>query len=294
MVVWSRRVSRTFTIRLGREVATAILLEDRAPETCAAFWAALPLQATINHAKHAGPEFFFIVPLMLDMESPVVAQEAGNLGYYPLRQTVCVFYGDTPGVGAVTPFAKIVTNLEGIAREGRRSWDKQGERVVVERDHESPDPTVHHSGTGDLFASRAEALHADSKDIRALLQKKGSYGSSLFHVLSAEADSRALVTALWVMRDLAKSHQDARISVTTAVSRLLSFYSVSFAATYDMEETAAVLRDVQEIIDKSRSPEEVIDVLSSALFYIGKLNYIIDQLVSLSALADAHAVDQRR
>ena len=45
---------------------------------------------------------------------------AGDIGYYPGRQTICLFYGETKPFGEVSYFARVRSNLEGLARCGRR------------------------------------------------------------------------------------------------------------------------------------------------------------------------------
>ncbi|MFY1634882.1 cyclophilin-like fold protein [Solwaraspora sp. WMMB335] len=119
-------MTRRFTIRIGAETAVAELLDDESPRTCRRLAEAMPLVSQVNHAKVAGAEFFCYVPFHEELESPVVAQTCGNIGYYPLRQTLCVFYEDMPGAGQVTPVARIVQNIEGIISEGRRAWQRQG------------------------------------------------------------------------------------------------------------------------------------------------------------------------
>ncbi|WP_432826513.1 cyclophilin-like fold protein [Dactylosporangium sp. CA-092794] len=119
-------MTRRFTIRIGSQTAVAELLDDVSPRTCGRLADALPLTSRVNHAKVAGEEFFCFVPFHEELESPVVAQQSGNIGYYPLRQTLCVFYADMPGAGQVTPVARVVDNLEGIIAEGRAAWLRQG------------------------------------------------------------------------------------------------------------------------------------------------------------------------
>lgn len=124
--------TRRFTISIGTQRAVAELLDETSPHTCGLLWDSFPLRSVVNHAKIAGAEFFCFVPIRAELESPVVAQECGNIGYYPLRQTLCVFYEDMPGAGQVTPVARVVENLRGIIDEGRNAWRRQGGPIVFE------------------------------------------------------------------------------------------------------------------------------------------------------------------
>ena len=120
-------------IVIGENRTTAVMLENKAPKTCEAIWKALPMKSTINHAKIAGSEIFWMTPLILEQENQTVKQEAGNIAYWPDRQMICIFYDDSPGVGAVTLFAKIKDGIEEIKKAGSRNWVKQGEVVSIRR-----------------------------------------------------------------------------------------------------------------------------------------------------------------
>jgi hypothetical protein len=119
-------VGRKIEIKVGEQTAVAELMEDKAPKTCAALWDLLPFRGTLIHAKMAGGEFFFKVPAFLELENPTKKQEAGNIAYWNVGQSICVFYESLPGVGHVNTFARITENLTGIQEEGRKGWKKQG------------------------------------------------------------------------------------------------------------------------------------------------------------------------
>lgn len=70
-----------------REVrATARLLEDRAPVTCAAVWEALPLAGDVYHAKYARNEIYALFPPFAvtepPLENPTVTPVPGDLCYF--------------------------------------------------------------------------------------------------------------------------------------------------------------------------------------------------------------------
>ena len=120
-------------IIIGENKGKAILLEDKAPKLCKAIWNSLPLESTVNHAKIAGAEIFWMTKLILDQENETYKQEAGNITYWPDRQTICIFLEDHPGVGNVTLFAKVVEGLKELQKAEQRLWLKQGEIVTVRK-----------------------------------------------------------------------------------------------------------------------------------------------------------------
>ena len=102
------------------EVIEAELLEGDAPRICAELRSALPMDGTMVHAKFAGEETIVMVPFFAEQENPKLDVVAGDIGYYPGRQTICLFYGETRPFGEVSYFARVHSNLEGLGRCGRR------------------------------------------------------------------------------------------------------------------------------------------------------------------------------
>jgi len=125
---------REIVIELGSEKAVARLLDDKAPKTCDLIWNNLPLESQAFHAKIAGTEIFFMVPLFQDeQENTTVEQEAGNICFWSTRQMIPIFYDKVPGLGPTTVWAKITENLKGIQREGRKIWMREGVKVRISR-----------------------------------------------------------------------------------------------------------------------------------------------------------------
>ena len=112
-----------FRIICEGEVIEADLLEDDAPRICAYLRSVLPMDGTMVHAKFAGEETIVMVPFFAEQENPKLNVVAGDIGYYPGRQTICLFYGETKPFGEVSYFARVRSNLDGLARVGRRILD---------------------------------------------------------------------------------------------------------------------------------------------------------------------------
>ncbi len=70
----------------------AVLLQDRAPKTCAAILASLPHEAEALHARWAGREVFLPLPLAAKppMENQVNRVSAGDVTSRHARPPLCV------------------------------------------------------------------------------------------------------------------------------------------------------------------------------------------------------------
>ncbi len=124
-------MARRFTLDVAGETVTAELLESEAPNVTRAFVECLPIQAFAVHAKFAGDELIAMVPFYTDPENEVFDVRPGDIGYYPGRQTICVFYGETEPFGHVSLFARVVDGLGRLPRVGRRVLRKGPARVSL-------------------------------------------------------------------------------------------------------------------------------------------------------------------
>ncbi|MCI3930871.1 DUF3830 family protein [Streptomyces sp. AN091965] len=71
--------------------ATARLLDDKAPVTCAAVWNALPLSGEVYHAKYARNEIYSLFPPFAPeeppLENPTITPIPGDLCYFTFSST---------------------------------------------------------------------------------------------------------------------------------------------------------------------------------------------------------------
>ncbi len=82
---------RRIRLKAGDVTATAILHDNA---TADAIWAALPITARGNRW---GDEIYFEIPLHLPQAGDARdLLEAGELGYWPVGQAFCIFWGPTP------------------------------------------------------------------------------------------------------------------------------------------------------------------------------------------------------
>jgi hypothetical protein len=112
-------MTRIITISTGN-----IRLEAELDETPAAdaVWNTLPYEAP---GSVWGDELYFRIPeeLDLDPENGQDVVEAGDLGYWPVGNAFCIFYGPTPAstderprpASPVTVFGKVIGDADGLS-----------------------------------------------------------------------------------------------------------------------------------------------------------------------------------
>jgi uncharacterized protein DUF3830 len=77
----------TITLKHSGVSGTAVLIEDKAPRTCAAIWQDLPIEGPVFHAKWANNELYTIAP-------PLTAEEPGreNPTVFPIPGDLIYWY----------------------------------------------------------------------------------------------------------------------------------------------------------------------------------------------------------
>ena len=113
-------MARQFTMHLNGKKVVADLLDKKAPNVATAFVDSLPCQSFSTHAKFAGEELIVMMPFFCNPENEILNVKPGDIGFYPGRQTICIFYGDTKPFGKVSVFAKITQGLEHLKPAGRK------------------------------------------------------------------------------------------------------------------------------------------------------------------------------
>jgi hypothetical protein len=61
--------------------------------TAQAIWEALPIEGRVNLW---GDEIYFSIPISLQLEAGQEVVSAGDLGYWPEGDALCIFFGPTP------------------------------------------------------------------------------------------------------------------------------------------------------------------------------------------------------
>jgi hypothetical protein len=80
-------------IELGDDVFVAELTNKFSPKTFEKIVEALPIEAK---AKTWGDELYFDVPVVMEEENALGFVSKGDIGYWPVGRTLCIFYVKTP------------------------------------------------------------------------------------------------------------------------------------------------------------------------------------------------------
>ncbi len=97
------------------------------------FWEILPIKSSINTW---GEEIYFDIPLDVPLESNARADvEIGEIGYWDVGKSMCVFFGPTPASKGAKPVAASPVNIYGKIVEDATILKavKHGAEVVVEK-----------------------------------------------------------------------------------------------------------------------------------------------------------------
>jgi len=93
----------------GLGVADAEFYRFASPRTADALLKRLPVQ---GRAAIYGEEVYFKVPVKAPAENPRPIIEVGCIGYWPMGDAVCVFFGPTKPYSPVNLLGRITTGLE--------------------------------------------------------------------------------------------------------------------------------------------------------------------------------------
>ena len=114
------------------------LLEGEAPLTCALWKDNLPAISLLSHAKICDNEITAQVPFFIDLEENMVRPGAGDIGFWRLRPTVCMWYDDMEPLGPTNLFARVVPDdLARFQAMARRVWTNPGAEVVFRLEGQS-------------------------------------------------------------------------------------------------------------------------------------------------------------
>ncbi|UCF98660.1 MAG: DUF3830 family protein [Spirochaetaceae bacterium] len=286
-------MAKELKLRVGNEIATFILFEDKAPKTCKRLIESLPLNSTAIIAKVAGLELMVRVPYFLDAggENEITAQEPGNVCFVPGSQNVCVFCEDLPGLGPCSWIGRITDNLKGIQAEAWKCKQRQGAEVqIYEPDHphaRAMPTTLGKSFIDRLRAVREEMWTSKPREISEALDKsKGytdSWDSSFFPTLYAWEETVASRNAFLTLRATLKD-PDSDLNTLKLITRNLLDLYVSYFRMTNMGDTTALLREAAAEVGNLSSKTELQELLEELIRYSGRLHYWIEPLMPWEAI----------
>jgi hypothetical protein len=112
-------------IRSGKQKAVIELFEDRAPQTTQKISRLLPITVPLCHAKFAGDELMFMIPAVIEPEFFKSSIEPGDVLYYPIQQTICLFFGDH-----IVPFGQGPFNTIGRIAAGNNDLEQLADLIA--------------------------------------------------------------------------------------------------------------------------------------------------------------------
>lgn len=121
---------KTIIIRLGN-ISMSAELNDK--PTAVKVWEALPIT---GKGSRWGDEIYFEIPVIAGEEADARADvEVGELGYWPVGNAFCIFFGPTPVSSGSQPRAYSPVNILGKVLGDATLFRqvKSGEKVTLER-----------------------------------------------------------------------------------------------------------------------------------------------------------------
>ena len=258
-------------IRSGNLRASIELFADRVPQTVQKIRPLLPTTVPLCHAKFAGDELMFMIPAVIEPENFKSAIETGDVLYYPIQQTICLFFGDhiVPfGQGPFNAIGKIVDGkadlqqlAETIVRQGFQ-WARFSQSEASGEKTRAPVSKL----TAGIIAERQKIWPAAPLELENLKSlRKGRAGNAAVR-LYAFADAYRNQRHLWRLRDGVKGQS---ITVETA-KLLLAPMLREMADRFDiwaLSTPGRLFRKAASLPAEVTNPDELVDLLDELLIY---------------------------
>jgi len=118
------RVPVRFLVEGFSEVAEGEFIRFLAPRTVDAILMRLPIEGRAALWKE---EVYFEIPIKMGEEKAKATVDKGTIAFWPMGNSLCIFYGETQPYSPVNIVGKVVKNLELFARV------KSGAKIRVEK-----------------------------------------------------------------------------------------------------------------------------------------------------------------
>lgn len=276
----------TISLSLGPATATVALEPRSAPRTCEALGRLLPVTTTAHHAKIAGQEFYFHLPLFLEPEHNrrVVELAEGAVAFWPERQLLCVYYGRIQDEDAtVTGIGRVVENLSGLAEAAEAMRLKPGETIPRVRlsaaggdgaEPPHPLPVAAHSDLARrLFAAYAAIQDAPPPEVSAIAGSRGVMRPA-GRLFAGEAEARKLHEIAWLIR---REVLDGGRTPELAAP-LLRHFAHRLGGWYGLPEAGALVADAAAHLP-ALSGRDATEVLEGLILYVGRLSLWLDAYI---------------
>lgn len=270
-------------IRSGKLKATIELFEDRVPQAVQRIRPLLPTAVPLCHAKFAGDELMFMIPAVIEPENFKSSIESGDVLYYPIQQTICLFYGDH-----IVPFGQGPFNAIGRIVDGRADLEQLAETIVrqgfqwaqfsqSEVSDEKTQAAISEQ-TAEIIAERQNIWQAAPPELENLkLLKKGRAGNAAVRVY-AFADTYRNQRNLWQLRD---GIQHQNIAVETA-KLLLAPMLREMADRFDiwaLSSAGRLFRKTAGLLPDVTAVDELVHLLDELLMYNNRWWFWLDSCI---------------
>ncbi len=276
-----------FTMVIGGKRVTAELLEREAPTVTGAFRRCLPFEAFGVHAKFAGDELIVMAPFFANPENEVFDVHPGDIGYYPGRQTMCIFYGDTQPFGHVSVFARVTGGFEQLRVVGRRILREGPLRVSVEdasrRKSKRPRSETPALRTLDRFLGRIWS--EEPPEIAGLRSLERRPMGNLPCALYANFNTFWLGESVQVLR-LQALERRVPVAQLNRLAAALLLRHASRLAKWRLTQTVRLLRTLAAYFeaDGARNHTEFVAVAEGLMLSVDRVNAWIDAAIPWSKL----------
>ena len=114
-------------LKTGRYRAVIELFDDLTPLGVEKIWNLLPMTVPLNHAKFAGDELMFMVPAIIETKYTKRSIDVGDVLFYPIQQTICLFFGEQ-----IMPFGSGPFNTIGRIIDGYDDLRSMADLILIE------------------------------------------------------------------------------------------------------------------------------------------------------------------
>jgi hypothetical protein len=284
----------TIAFDFGTATIRAQLQEEQAPRLCRKVLEHLPTRSFAVHAKFAGEELIAMVPFYAEPENEILEVKRGDIGYYPGRQTFCIFYGKVVPFGKVSVFASVTDSLEVLRTLGAQALDKGILPLSIRLDD---------GGTAGVLSASVSARSTPSPGYLALIERfrQSVWAEAPADLARLKATSRppmgnlpcmfyACFNLFWlgeelqVSRNLAVKQSVPLGSLKQTISELLLRHSGRLEK-WEMQDTCTFLSALADVFAKQVSSyEEYVSAVEQALIAVDRIQSWVDATIPWSQL----------
>ena len=273
-----------FEIHAAGEIVRARLLTEEAPETCRAFEEAMPVRTFGVNAKFAGDETIAMLPFYAPPgENEVPSVDAGDIGYYPRSQTLCLFYGEIMPFAKINLFAKVVEeDLSKAVAAGTQILEAGTLPVTIrmsgsESGAQTTGPSAGQQTVADaLRAATAAIWETEPAEVVAMRTHRRPPMGNLPCVLYSNFDLFWGTENLHVARALVS---ELEMAGACAVARAYLLRTEDRLSKWGFADATGLIRRAAADAGNAESAGELIEILDCANVYLNRLGSWVDAMI---------------